>query len=141
MSEFENLTKYLPLLDENAFGTWVINRENDGTIEPPIQMPFVNYAEVVHHFINDIYDFIDDNKDMDLTRYDDILDKSGLEWGSRAMSEADVSGLNTQCIMALLVCAVRAERFCNGALLGVLKDGSIRRWLERLKEIDEGEIM
>lgn len=39
--------------------------------------------------------------------------------------------------MALLLGAVRAERFCDGALLGFFEDGSIRRWLVRLREIDE----
>lgn len=40
--------------------------------------------------------------------------------------------------MALITGAVRAERFCDGALLGFFKDGSIRKWLERLKELDNG---
>ena len=31
MSKFENLTKYLPHLDEDKFGTWVIDHKNDGT--------------------------------------------------------------------------------------------------------------
>lgn len=53
------------------------------------------------------------------------------------MSEADVSQLDAQCVMALIMGAVRAERFCDGALLGFFRDGSIRKWLERLKEIDD----
>jgi len=32
---------------------------------------------------------------------------------------------------------VRAERFCDGALLGFFKDGTIKKWLERLKKIQE----
>lgn len=135
MSKFEQLTKYIDVLDKDNFGTWIIDRENDGTPEHPIQMPFVNYSEMVHHFIDDVYDFIDHSEDMELTRYGDILNKNGLEWDSKFMSEADVSGLDAQCIMALLVGAVRAERFCDGVLLGFFKDGSIRKWLERLKEV------
>ena len=46
-----------------------------------------------------------------------------------------------QCVMALIVGAVRAERFCDGALLTFFTDGSIRRWLERLKEINEMHIV
>ncbi len=42
------------------------------------------------------------------------------------------------CVMALLLGAVRTERFCDGALLGFFQKGSIQRWLERLKEIDGG---
>lgn len=53
------------------------------------------------------------------------------------MSEADASKLDGQVVMALLLGAVRAERFCDGALLGFFEDGSIRRWLLRLKEVDE----
>jgi hypothetical protein len=32
--------------------------------------------------------------------------------------------------------AIRAERFCDGALLGFFKDGYILKWLKRLKDID-----
>lgn len=51
------------------------------------------------------------------------------------MSAYDVSALDAQCVMALIMGAVRAERFCDGALLGFFKDGSIKKWLERLKEV------
>ena len=43
----------------------------------PIQMPYVSYSDMVHHFIDDIYDFIDHNKDMELNRYGDILNQNG----------------------------------------------------------------
>ena len=65
--------------------------------------------------------FIDHNKDMELNRYGDILNQNGLKWGSKSMSTADVSNLDAQCIMALITGAVRAERFCDGALLGFSK--------------------
>ena len=136
MNKFENLIKYLPLLEDDNIGTWIIDRENDGTPEHPIQMPFVNYSEMVHNFIKDVYDFEEKNKDFELTRYGEILEKNGLEWGSKSMSEADVSSLDGQCVMALIMGAIRAERFCDGALLGFFKDGSIKKWLERLKKID-----
>ena len=135
MSKFAELTKYLPLLENDSIGSWIIDRENDGTPEHPIQMPFVNYSEMVHRFIDDVYDFSDNNKDFELNRYGEILERNGLEWSLKAMSEADVSTLDGQCIMALIMGAVRAERFCDGALLSFFKDGSIRRWLERLKEV------
>ena len=135
MSKFAELTKYLSLLEDDNFGTWIIDRESDGTQEHPIQMPFVNYSEMVHRFIDDVYDFSNNNKDFELTRYGEILERNGLEWGSKSMSKADVSSLDAQCVMALIMGAVRAERLCDGALLGFFKDGSIRRWLERLKEV------
>ena len=135
MNKFENLIKYLPLLEDDNIGTWIIDRESDGTPEHPIQIPFVNYSEMIHRFIEDVYDFEEKNKDFELTRYGEILEKNGLEWGSKSMSEVDVSSLDSQCVMALIMGAVRAERFCDGALLEFFKDGSIKKWLERLNEI------
>jgi hypothetical protein len=52
------------------------------------------------------------------------------------MQKADVSVLDGKCIMALLLGAVRSERFCDGALLSFFKSGAIAKWLLRLKELD-----
>ncbi|MCA5011290.1 hypothetical protein HP393_22890, partial [Clostridioides difficile] len=48
-----------------------------------------------------------------------------------------VRGLDGRAVMALLVGALRADRFCEGAFLGFLKSGAMLRWLQRLKGIDE----
>ena len=134
---FESLTKHLPAI-ENAegFGSWVVDRERKGTMDDPITMPYVNYGTTVADIEQAIYDFVDEHPEYELTHYHDILERNGLEWDSQAMSGADVSELDGQAVMALLLGAVRAERFCDGALLGFFEDGSIRRWLLRLKEID-----
>ena len=68
--------------DRDSIGKWVVDKENNGTPEHPIQMPFVDYSEMVHNFINDVYTFEESNKDMELTRYGDILKDNGLEWGT-----------------------------------------------------------
>ena len=140
MSKFESLTKYLPQLGDDRIGTWFVDHENEGTLEHPKQMPFVMYTEMVHRFLDDVYEFMEHNKDFELNRYGEILNQNGIEWGSKSMSATDVSNKDARCVMALIMGAVRAERFCDGALLGFFKDGSIRKWLERLKEIDEGAI-
>jgi len=89
MNRFDNLIKYLPLLEDDNFGTWIIDRENDGTPEHPIQMPFVNYSAMVHHFIEDVYVFVEENEDLELNHYYSILEQNGLEWGSKSMREAE----------------------------------------------------
>lgn len=134
---FESLTKHLPAI-ENAegFGNWVVDRDSKGTMNDPIKMPYVNYETTVADVEQAIYDFVDEHPEYELTHYRDILERNGLEWGSQAMSGADVSELDGQAVMALLLGAVRAERFCDGALLGFFEDGSMRRWLLRLKEVD-----
>lgn len=136
MSKFDILTKYIPMIQTDNFGEWVIDKENDGTPEHPIQMPCVRYSEMVSNFIDDVYTFEESNKDMELTRYGDILKENGLEWGTDSMKDADVSSLNAQCVLALLMGAVRAERFCDGALLDFFKSGYILKWIERLQNIE-----
>ena len=135
---FEGLTKHLPAIEKaERFGSWVVDRESKGTMDDPIQMPYVDYVTKVTEVDQEIYGFVDEHPEYKLTHYRDILEHNGLEWDSQAMSEADVSKLSGQAVMALLLGAVRAERFCDGALLGFFEDGSIRRWLVRLREIDE----
>lgn len=135
---FESLTKHLTAI-ENAegFGNWVVDRERKGTMNDPIKMPYVNYGTTVADVEQAIYDFVDEHLEYELTHYHDILERNGLEWSSQAMSGADVSELDGQAVMALLLGAVRAERFCDGALLGFFEDGSVKRWLLRLREIDD----
>ena len=53
------------------------------------------------------------------------------------MSAVDVSRMDGQGVMALIMAAVRAERFCDGALKEFFENGSIEKWLCRLKEIEE----
>lgn len=110
-------------------------KKNDGTSEHPIQLPFVGYSEMVNNFLHDIYIFEQSNKDMELTRYGDILKENGIEWGLESMKKADTSNLDAQCVLALIMGAVRAERFCDGALLDYFKTGCILKWLEKLNSI------
>lgn len=140
MSRFDILTKYIPLIQKDNIGEWVFDKENDGTIEHPIQVPFVNYSEVVNNFVDDVYAFEESNKDMELTRYGEILKNNGLEWDSVSMENADVSKLNAQGILALIMGAVRSERFCDGALFEYFESGCILKWLRRLDTIDVGGV-
>ena len=138
MQKFQSLTKYISLISKDDIGTWVIDRENDGSMEHPIHFPFVNYSDMVDQFVEDVYSFSDEHPEFGLNRYGEILEKNGLEWGGKSMSAADVSDKDAQCVLALILGAVRAERFCDGALMGFFKDGSIEKWLTRLLEIDGG---
>lgn len=137
MNQFDALTKYIPLIDNDEIGHWQIDRENDGTPEHPIQAPFVLYSEMVNNFVHDVYALVDQYPEWELNHYGQILEDNGLQWGKDSMSGAIVEDLDARCVCALLVGAVRAERFCDGALLSFFKDGSVRCWLNRLKEIDK----
>ena len=134
---YGKLTKLLPeLSDSKAAGQWIADHKNDGTKEHPIQFPFVVYAEVVTKLEDNIYAFEKEHPEFSLNKYGEILKEQNIEWGTRSMCAADVSSFSGRQVMALLMGAVRAERFCDGALKEFVENGSITKWLERLKEID-----
>lgn len=134
---FKVLTKYIGRLSSiRSFGEWIIDRENDGSPEHPIQWPFVGYTELTISLEKEFYEFSESHPEYQLTSYSQILEKNGLKWDHDEMHQADVESVDTQCILALIMGAIRAEHFCDGALLGFFEDGSILKWLKRLKDID-----
>lgn len=135
--KYASLVGLLEEIKKGEFGEWVIDTKSKGTEEDPIQWPYVDYSPVVDKLIGVVHEFVDKNPDYELTNYHTILEKHGLDWGTDSMSGADVSGMDGQGVMALLVGSVRAERFCDGALKSFLENGAIIRWLERLRQLDE----
>lgn len=133
---YESLTKYLDEFTGTEFGTWVVADKSDGTLEHPLQFPFVNYSRVVDQFIHDVYSFVDNHEEMGLHNYIKILEDNGIKWNAQSMETAVVDDLDAKCVVALIYGAIRAERFCDGTILAFLKDGTIVRWLERLKTLD-----
>ena len=132
---YESLTRLIPGLIEE-YGTLIVDNESKGTMDDPIHMPFVDYSPAVIELMKAVYAFKDEHPDFELTKYEEILSSNGLEWSRRSMSEADVSDADGKLVMALLMGAIRAERFSEGTLLGFCENGSVLRWLKRLQEID-----
>ena len=124
---YESLTKYLDEFTGTEFGTQIIDKKNDGTPEHPLQFPFVNYSRVVDQFIDDVFSFVDKYEEVGLCSYQKVLEENGIKWNAQSMETA---------VVDLIYGAIRAERFCDGAILAFLKDGTIVRWLERLKTLD-----
>ena len=135
---YKLLTDYIPKLQGIDSGKWYPERQiGDGTIEKPFQMPHVVYPEVIYRLEDDIYFFEKKNPQYQLKAYHSIFAEYGIEWSDRSMENVDVSELDAKVVLALLLGAFRAERFCDGAIKDFLEKGCIQRWLERLKEIDE----
>ena len=40
---YTTLTGYLSAIENDNFGEWIIDRKNKGTLENPIQMPYITY--------------------------------------------------------------------------------------------------
>ena len=128
--KFDKLIGLLEPLETDSVGEWIIDKE-------PIHFPYPKYTEVVNELIDAVYKFEDENPEYELTKYGELLKGRGLEWGQRSMENADVSNMDAQGIMALLMGMVRAERFCDGAIMGMIKSGAVKKWLMRLQELKE----
>lgn len=135
--KFDKLIGLLEPLETDSVGEWIIDKEHKGTEDDPIQFPYPKYTEVVNELIDAVYKFEDENPEYELTKYGELLKGRGLEWGQRSMENADVSNMDAQGIMALLMGMVRAERFCDGAIMGMIKSGAVKKWLMRLQELKE----
>lgn len=137
MKKYSALTKYINLLKNDNAGEWICDKENDGSSERPMHLPFVSYSIAVNNLADDIYKFAKESNEIVPSKYAEILQANGIEWGYDSMMKADASVLDAKCILALLIASLRAERFCDGALLGFIKSGAVTRWLKRLQELDE----
>lgn len=137
MKKYSALTKYINLLKNDNAGEWICDKENDGSSERPMHLPFVSYSIAVDKLTDDIYKFAKESDEIVPSKYADILNANGIKCGYDSMMKADASGLDAQCILALLIASLRAERFCDGALLGFIESGAVTRWLKRLQKLDE----
>lgn len=100
-------------------------------------MPFVSYSELIYKFIKDFYSFCNAHPEYDADNYKSILSEQGIKAQPSALKETNVSNLDDKTMIVMIMCVIRMERFCEGLLLVLLKEGIIVKWLERLKEIDE----
>ena len=103
---YEKLTMFLPVLGE-VYVNWA-----EIHVKQP-SMPFVVYETAARQLIDAIRDYVRQHNEY--AEYGQILHKAGIEWNYDSMSEADASILDGKTIIALLVGAVQAEKFCDGA--------------------------
>ena len=96
----------------------------------------MNYATVVRRFISALYCFCENHPEYEHVNYLETLKAAGSDTWENKLENADVSKMDAKAVIALLIGAVRADRFSEGALLDLLEEGCVLRWLERLKEID-----
>ena len=85
--------------------------------------PYIEYNQIVIDFEYAIYEFIEAHKEMELYDYREIISKAGIDWNSGSLRDEELSSLDGRTVMALILGAIGADRFCEGALLANLNDG------------------
>ena len=140
MGKFDDLTKYIPLLKDDPLGEWVYDRKNDGSHEHPKVFPHVEYSDTVAAFNKDFIDFCLSHREYGYFHFEETLQANHIGDRVCTVRDAYAPGLDAGCIIAMITCAMKSERYCEGSLLSYLKEGFVLQWLERLKEIDENVI-
>ena len=129
--KYYNLTKFLPIFSAELFGEWLVC--DVGTAENEFYLPAVSYTDEVDNFASAVRMYIDDHPF--LQNYQRILNANNIE--TETIKDIDVSNLDGDCVCAMIVANVLAEKFCEGAILKSCKDKTFVKWLERLKELDK----
>ena len=127
MGKFDSLTCYLDKFETDEIGKWSYGDKNS--------FPFPAYTELIHEFIKDVHDFCENNPEYDLWHYRDKMKSYGL----KSDKSADISSLDVEAVLTLIMWVVRGERFCDGLILSSIKEGRMQAMLRRLKELDNSE--
>lgn len=125
---YEALTAYIAKLDLAKPGEW---EEGQCTEEAPSQL--IIYAQAAAELKEAVLAFA--------ARQADLPDKSPSGAGSLkdGPADSDISSLDGESILALLARAARKEGFHAGSFQELLADGSVRKYLVRLREIDRNK--
>lgn len=136
--KFKVLTKYIPrMTGDLPNGEWVSDKEGYDLKEWWIRLSFVHYSDFMVSFLSEVHDFARSHPEYKLNNYRKIIEKNGLEWEYDSLKKADPDRLDEQCILALVVAAVRMDRFSEGVLRHFLEDGYLLKWLKRLEAMDK----
>lgn len=135
MSKFDKIIALMEPLKKDTYGEWHGGLEEKKPDDTTFQLPFVAYTQTAHKLISEIQDFVDQNPDYELRRYEKVLKERNIEFSQEAFNKVDLGNLDAQGIMAMLVGLMRAERFCEGVFLDNLKNGFIIKCIQRLDEI------
>lgn len=132
---FWTLTKYIGrFICSDPYGQWVVDDQGDGSLEKPFCFPWVNYSLPVVSFIEEANHFALSHPEF--LPYSEVLDSHGIKWSHDDLCRVNADQMDGECLVALIVASVRAEKFCDGAVLRFLEEGCIQRWLKRLCDLD-----
>ena len=137
MPRYERLTNFIPAL-KGEMGEWVADTQSKGTADDPIHLPFVAYGEVALALEREIYAFAETDEGSKSRSYNRVLESNGLGSGA-SLDEADLAALDGVCVVAMMLCVIRMDRFCEGNYLHYLQSGFFSRCLNRLAELDGAE--
>lgn len=132
---YEKLTAYIAKLYDPKYTESGIDFVTWPAETPTSDSLFEQYRKDATWLYELIGDFvIHEHPEMELNRYGEILEEAGL--GEMPIDEIDVSNLDGRTVMAIMTYAKRAEDWGAHEFRDYCQSGAVKRWLERLQEID-----
>lgn len=129
--KYYSVTKYIDTFTpEYDAGTWFIDRNSAGTVDDPIQLPYVMLDGEVIKFVDDFY-----QSGIAVENYQEIMEAAGIT--NDNFDFLNLHRLNEKAVCAILTFIIRSDRFCEGYLKEKKEQGTVVRILKRLREIDE----
>lgn len=128
---YEKVTAYLGKL-KPAHWKYPEN-QGDGSHENPYIAGWPEYDETTKEFMHKMYEFVPNGGQ----NYDEVIYKATGFDGHDELTKVDVSKLDGDTILYMIFSRVRGERFSDGLFGSYVADGTMDKWLNRLKEIDE----
>ena len=132
-NKYYELTRFLPILHGDYFGEWNTDKIPGGTLRNIFHFPCVSYTNEIEDFSASVQAFIENHPELKLQEYKRILKENNIEIDT--IKKVDFSGCNAQCVCAMIVANVLAEKFCEGAILDSCKDKTFLKLLERLENL------
>lgn len=131
MEEYNVITKYIELFENDSIGIWDSGKKTNNAFE----VPDVSYSKTVNDFIQDFYEVTDKDNGIDLSDYRSILKENDCISDSSNVNETLINSLNLECLLALIMYYIRTERFSSGTLYSALEDETITNILKRIKTL------
>ena len=127
--KYDRLTQYIEIFQPGySAGKWFFDKEHSGTVDDPIQMPFVMFDQNVMKFMDEFYE-----SGIAVKNYKEIMETAGIE--DEQFDFVNLHILNEEVVCAILTYIIRADRFCEGYLKSKIEQGTVTRVLNRLKDI------
>ena len=130
---YENVTSYLGKL-KPAHWKYPEN-QGDGSDEHPFIAGWPEYDETTKEFMKMMKELVPNGG----KKYTEIIYQATGFDGQDDLTCVDVSKLDGTIIIYMIFSKVRGERFSNGIFGRYVADGTMDKWLARLKELDEAK--
>lgn len=129
---FKMMTKYIGKIEavESLRHREIYHKDGD------IQKRFIGHSKLVRMFEKEFCLFAESHPEYELIHYKKILEKNGIKYTPAEIRSVNVQNFDEQCVLALIMSAIRSVHLYGGSLASFFKDGSIPKWLKHLKDID-----